>query len=171
MTEKAIKELFIGKVAGILGFNKTIELLKEATDTINNVLQKYYQVKTDKDLRFFNKVKCNVRDSNNQEWINGYRLVMYNKNDVCSYTVVGKDGIRQYYHQCKILAFDKDNQPPVDTVVKINNIKGHFKEFSDDGVRCFIDKRTSKTEQDTIEWTSFEFIGFPESDFEEYKQS
>lgn len=33
--DKLIKELFVGKVAEILGFEKTTELLKESADAIN----------------------------------------------------------------------------------------------------------------------------------------
>jgi len=35
--EKLIKQLFVGKVSDILGFEKTTELLKEATDAINAI--------------------------------------------------------------------------------------------------------------------------------------
>ena len=33
-TEKLIRQLFVGKVAEIIGMEKTLELLKEATDAI-----------------------------------------------------------------------------------------------------------------------------------------
>lgn len=36
--DKLIHELFIGKVVGVIGLNKTIELLKESKYTIDNVL-------------------------------------------------------------------------------------------------------------------------------------
>ncbi len=35
--QKLIKQLFVGKVSDILGFEKTIELLKEATDAIDSI--------------------------------------------------------------------------------------------------------------------------------------
>ena len=35
--QKLIKQLFVGKVSDILGFEKTTELLKEATDAINAI--------------------------------------------------------------------------------------------------------------------------------------
>ena len=35
--QKLIKQLFVGKVSDILGFEKTNELLKEATDAINAI--------------------------------------------------------------------------------------------------------------------------------------
>jgi GTP cyclohydrolase I len=37
--EKLIKQLFIGKVADIIGFEKTTELLKEATNEIDKMIK------------------------------------------------------------------------------------------------------------------------------------
>jgi len=34
--QKLIKQIFVGKVAGVLGYNKTMELLKDATDAVCN---------------------------------------------------------------------------------------------------------------------------------------
>lgn len=38
--EKLIKQLFVGKVAEVIGFEKTTELLKESTIAIDEMIEK-----------------------------------------------------------------------------------------------------------------------------------
>jgi hypothetical protein len=38
--DKLIHELFVGKVVGIIGFDKTLELLKESKEAINSIDKK-----------------------------------------------------------------------------------------------------------------------------------
>jgi hypothetical protein len=37
LKEKLVHQLFVGKVSEIIGFDKTVELLKEAKEAINNI--------------------------------------------------------------------------------------------------------------------------------------
>ena len=62
--EKLIKQLLIGKVSEILGTEKTMELLKEATVAIDGMLKKedcehpYYSVIGDGEMKPAKCLKC-----------------------------------------------------------------------------------------------------------------